>query len=163
MYIQYERAHLGAYFRTQNALKEHILRSAPGFRQTNTIRDLFAENPFVYVFVRARLLRVRDMTRACAFCAMWHWRIDTWLIDMRNTTHLYVRHDSLVCKTCLIHMCVVTHSYVWHDSFICETCLIHMWDVTHSYVRHDSFICVTWLIHMWDMTHSYARHDMPCS
>jgi len=82
-----------------------------------------------------------------------------WLTHMWDMTHLYVRHDSLICETCVTHMWDMTHSYVRHDSLICETWLTYRWDMTHSYVRYDSLICETWLTHMWDMTHSYVWND----
>ena len=54
----------------------------------------------------------------------------TWLENMRDMTHSYVRHDSFIRETWLIHMCDMTHSCVWHDSFICVIWLIHVGDKT---------------------------------
>jgi len=79
-----------------------------------------------------------------------------------------VRHDSLICVTCLIHACDMTHLYMQNDSFIPVTWLIYICDTdcvynnslsaTPTYIyQRDS--CVTWLIYMCDMTHSYAWHD----
>jgi len=96
----------------------------------------------------------------------------TWLVQMCDMTHSYLRHDSsigltLICVSSLIHMCDMTHSYARHDSCICATWLCDM--MTHSYVwhedsfvcvtRHDSFICVTWLIHMCVVTYPYVWRD----
>jgi len=99
----------------------------------------------------------------------------SWLIDMRDMTHLCVRHDSFICETYLIRTRDMTHSCMRHDWFMCVygnfivmwqrrryVCvpqLIHVWDMTHSLVRNDSSVCETLLIHAWDVTHSYMRHD----
>ena len=77
--------------------------------------------------------------------------------DMRDMTHLHVRHDS------------------WHDSFTratwLVTWLIHIrgmtGGMTNAFVRHhfwhDSFVRTTWLIHTCDMTrdmtHSHSWHE----
>jgi len=118
---------------------------------------------------------------------------------MREMTHSHERYDSFICETWLIHMRDMTHLHVRqhmsnmrHDAFTWditnshETWLIHMRDMTHSYHKHVSFIWQTWLIQMWvrqysshlmthsyetslihmwhvafawDMTHLYERHD----
>ena len=97
----------------------------------------------------------------------------TWLMHVRDTTHVCVWHDSYIYVTWLIwqgegiwivlawymYVCDMTHAWMWHTSFVYVTWLMYVCDVTHSYVWHDSFICVTWLIHMCDVTHSYVWHD----
>ena len=91
---------------------------------------------------------MRDMTHSY----MWH----ASLIGEICLIRIYVWQDSFICVTWLFHMCDMNLSYAWHDSFICVTWLIHVCDMTYSCVWHDSSICVRWLIHMCDMTHSYA-------
>ena len=88
---------------------------------------------------------------------------ETWLIDIRDKTYLYVWSDSLLCLTfsfmcvtCFIQMCGMFYSNVRHASFRCVAWLMRMCHVTHSYLWHDLFIFVTWLIHICDMTHSYV-------
>jgi len=99
---------------------------------------------------------------------------ETWLIYMRDTTHLYVWHDSFIRVTWLTHMWDMSYSCVtWllpfaslcekgrgahneathgclecvrHDSFIFVTRLIYMCDMTSLYICHNSFICGTWLL-----------------
>jgi len=110
------------------------------------------------------------------------WR--TWLIHVRDMTHLCEGHDSFIWGTWLIHMRDRTHSYEGHhsespcledlkvaNSFACVTRLIHTRDRTHMrdmtqkvwrhiFIRgHDSFKWGTWLIHTRDRTHSYKGHD----
>jgi len=90
---------------------------------------------------------------------------------MWDTTHLYLRHTSLLfqCETWLMYTWDITHVYVRHDSYTCDTRLMYTWvmlarhlatrALRKSNVRHDSCISETWLIYMWDMTHAYVRHD----
>jgi len=58
----------------------------------------------------------------------------TWLIRMRDMTHLYALHDSFANATRLAHMRNKTNSHVRHDSSLCVTWLI---------------VCETWLIHLF--------------
>jgi len=78
---------------------------------------------------------------------------ETWLMNLRDMIHEFVRHDSFICVTWLIvrnllHICMcdMTRSCVSHASFMCETWLLRLWDMTHSCVWRDSFMCDTWLI-----------------
>jgi len=98
----------------------------------------------------------------------------TWLIFLRDMTHLYVWHDSSVCVSWLIHACDMTNSYVWHDSSVCVSWIIQMchmphsdvWRdsyLTHLHVWHVSFRCLPWCvyktlihIHTCDKTQSYV-------
>ena len=119
-------------------------------------------------FIRATCL---IYTRDRAHFSVWHGLCIhvMWILDLCDMTHLYVRHDSFICETCLcihstwlIHMCDMKHSYMWHDPCIRATwhtsirakCLIRTFDMPHSYVRH-----VTWNIPKYDMTRSNVRHD----
>jgi len=93
----------------------------------------------------------------------------TWLVNMRDMTHLYVWHHSSICVTWLFHMCDMTHPYVWHDlsnSVKPYTVIHHVWLL----VWHISSICATWLyvclihsvtrlIHACVGTPAYAWHD----
>jgi len=78
-----------------------------------------------------------------------------------------VWHDSLICVTWLIDVCEVTHWYVkwlidmWSDSLICVTWLIEMCDMTHWYVRRDSLMCDVTHWYMW--LDSYVWHDSSLS
>jgi len=96
-------------------------------------------------------------------------------ICMRHESHTqsYVRQD-VVEVTRLIHMRDMTHEYAWHDSLICVTWLIiYKWctyivsgtlyirviqliDMTLFYARTDSFI---WLLQMRNVTHLYVWND----
>jgi len=100
---------------------------------------------------------------------------------MRDTTHLYVRYDSIIRVTWLIrvahnaiHILVstytfdTTHSFERFASFICATWVIHKCLAVFtseclisllSYTTPLKSICATWRIHMWDVTASYMRHD----
>jgi len=101
----------------------------------------------------------------------------TWLIHMRDVTHIYVGH--------IPYGCWMWH-WVRHITFMNEAYRIYEWVMSHiwmSYVgakycayasRHlisdmfhmdvecdpgqVTFICVTWLIYMCDVTHSYVLH-----
>jgi len=70
---------------------------------------------------------------------------ETWVICVRDMSHLCVRNDSFVCVSWLICVCVMTHLCVWHDSFVC--------------VIHASFMCVTWVIYVCDMSHLCVWHE----
>ena len=67
----------------------------------------------------------------------------TWLIYMCDMTHLYVRHDSFICATCLIF---------YMASFMCDSPIGA--GILHVSVRHDSSTCVTWMLQRGDMAHS---------
>ena len=45
---------------------------------------------------------------------------ETWLIHIRDVTHLHVWHDSTICVTWLIHMCKQIH-------LICDMNNSHVW------------------------------------
>jgi len=84
----------------------------------------------------------------------------TWLVHIRDMTHLYTLHESFIYASWsihiymawLIHMCDMTHSYVSHDSFIFATRLdLECWhscvrkkkkNSNHSCVTHDLLLCV---------------------
>ena len=110
---------------------------------------------------------------------VWHNSVvrATWLIHMCDTTHSYVRHDSVyrrihICdvtyafewhdstvRVTWFHMCVMTHSYVWNDLFIHATWFIHTSDMFDCHVCNDSFIYVTWLHHICAIAHLYVCHN----
>ena len=105
----------------------------------------------------------------------------TWLTHLRDMTHPYVCHDTLIRVTWHAHnMYDMTQSSqgrarsqpvswpmrcdihsMWQLSFTCLTRPIHMRAVTYSYVWRDSWVHVTWLMHVCDMTditQSYVWH-----
>jgi len=112
------------------------------------------------------LMHVWDNTIICET-----WLIYTWdNTFIRDKPQLNAWHDSSMCET--------THSYVRHDSLphlnaypyssltntlanctrigSLEKWLTPMWDMTHSYVRPDSFKGATWLMHTSVTSHSVA-------
>ena len=104
----------------------------------------------------------------------------TCLIEIWDTTHWYMSHDSCMCGTRLIHSfpctcmwhppclmwdvtqsCVPWRIYVWSvsASLTCETWLIDTWVMTHPCAWHDSLICAKRLIWTCDITHLYVWHN----
>jgi len=107
-----------------------------------------------------------------------HFRV-TWFIHMCDHTHIYMGHDSLICRTQLIDLCEMTqlmcvawlnwHWYVWPHSYIYGTGLIYMFDTADWCVWDDSsnvclmtqltLMCAKWFIHMWGMIDWCAWHE----
>jgi len=69
-------------------------------------------------------------------------RVSYILVTLVSHTHIC---HSYIPVSWLIHMRDMTHIYLWHDSFICVTWLIYTCDMTYSYAWHDSSIRVPWL------------------
>jgi len=76
------------------------------------------------------------------------------LIQMRDTTHSCVRHDSFL-RT---HICVNASIYMFLHVYW-GTWLVHVCDMTYSYVGHDSCMHGTWLTLVCNVTHSCVWHD----
>jgi len=85
----------------------------------------------------------------------------TWLIDICDMTHSYVRHDSFICATWLVHINFAIDLFLLNvTTHIQMTADLCMSDMTHSYARHDSFISTLQLISFCcELRHTY-RHPM---
>jgi len=108
-------------------------------------RSFLQKRPIILT-IRMGYLTHSYVTWTLAYCAA------------RDVTHSNLRHDLFLCATWLINMFDITHLYIrMCDIYICMcdmTRYLRGCDMTHSYVRHDTFIRATWLIHMCNMTHS---------
>ena len=84
------------------------------------------------------------------YSEVWHGTFKCVIRTLQNTaTHCNtLQHTATHCST-LIQMRNTTHSYVWHDSFICMTWLIHVLNMTHSYMWHDSCTRVYQQLAFW--------------
>jgi len=125
---------------------------------------------FIYIYIRItptssqiswRLVRTWHASSICV----------TWLIHMRCTPYLNVRHDAYLCdmRRILSH---TTHTtwliHMWHHLFIWDMTHAHVKfttfthgsvirDITHPHVRHDSFIRDMHRIHTRTHTHTHTH------
>jgi len=99
------------------------------------------------------LIHIWDMARSHVTHDSSTW--EPWLIHVCERRE-HVRQDSFT-DTWLINMRDMTHLRVWERRAY-TMWLLYMWHMTHSHMRHDSFAYETWLIHIWDMTHSHVTH-----
>jgi len=120
-------------------------------------QDSFLCVPWMYVSIlRVCVIRVNLMRSRI------HGTLVTWIISMRDMTHSFVWHGSLlgVAELTRVAECDV----MWRVGWLFHKCgrtrwkLIHIWSMTHLLVWHDPF---TWrsgardMAHTWyDMTHS---------
>jgi len=132
----------------------HWICYTPEILQTQNLKLLSTNSNRSKIWIRICTARYRGIwvLRSGGFWGCWIFsgNCHNILWDATLSTH--------VCVTWLIYMCDMTHLYVRHDSLICETWLIH----SVTWLIHIRVSDVTWILvkcdvkHscVWDMTHS---------
>jgi len=117
-----------------------ILRAVGPTKSRDSSANRLGQPDFIALWIHG------DFTSCHSHASNYLLMLVTWLIQICDTTHWFVRHDSLICVTWLICMCDTTHSNVWYDTFARVAWIIHI-DLTDSYVWRDSFVYVIWLLY----------------